>query len=83
MPSNNAQKKQSEHWEAVVRSLVQIRLQQGITQEVLADKIGCASTLVGKWESYHRVPSGFLLSCWAEALGAKIQIQHDRQQRGV
>ena len=78
MPLNDAQKKQSEHWENVVRTLVCIRQDQGITQEVLADKIGCASTLVGKWESYHRVPSGFLLSCWVEALGAKIKIQQDR-----
>lgn len=81
MPSGTTPKSPSEHWESVVGSLVSIRKEQGITQEVLADKIGCASSLVHKWECYKRFPSGFLLICWAEALGAQIQIRQDRQEQ--
>jgi DNA-binding transcriptional regulator YiaG len=55
--------------------MVAIRNAQGISQEQLAFKIGCHPSLVHKWEQHKRVPSGFMFSCWADALGAQIKIQ--------
>ena len=48
----------------------------------LSDRIGCASSLVHKWEQYKRVPSNFLLICWMDALGAQIKIK-TRQDRSI
>jgi len=70
----------SNSWQTVVNSLIQIRHETGISQEALADRIGCASSLVHKWEQYKRVPSNFLLICWMDALGAEIKIT-TRQNR--
>jgi len=46
----------------------------GMTQEELAFQIGCAKSLVHKWEQYKRVPSGFMFSCWLEALDLTIKV---------
>jgi len=62
-------------WKDIIKQLVDIRTSQGLSQEQLAFKIGCHPSLVHKWEQHKRVPSGFMFSCWADALGAKIKIQ--------
>ena len=36
--------------------------------------LGVAKGLVSKWECGIRKPSGWLFCCWAEALGAEIQL---------
>jgi|TARA_S200002703_G_scaffold88899_1_gene76767 DNA-binding transcriptional regulator YiaG len=62
-------------WKDIIQQMVAIRNAQGISQEQLAFKIGCHPSLVHKWEQHKRVPSGFMFSCWADALGAQIKIQ--------
>ncbi len=62
-------------WRDIVTDLVTIRNSKGYSQEYLADKIGCTSSLIHKWEQYKRVPSGFMFTCWADALNAKIKIE--------
>jgi ribosome-binding protein aMBF1 (putative translation factor) len=46
-----------------------------MSQEALAHEIGCASSLIHKWEQCKRVPSGFMFACWIDALEAEIKIE--------
>jgi len=61
-------------YEYVVTQLVERRQQLGISQEELSFRIGCTKSLIHKWEQYKRVPSGFMLGCWVEALGLQIEV---------
>ena len=58
----------------MVATLANLRNEQGVSQEELAHRIGCASSLVHKWEQFKRVPSGFMFVCWLDALEAEVQI---------
>jgi len=62
-------------WADIISQLVDIRKQRGYSQEELADRIGCASSLIHKWEQFKRVPSGFMFSCWLDALESQIKIE--------
>ena len=62
------------NWKELVSSLRRKRNDLSLSQEALADKIGCADSLVGKWERYERLPSGFMLLDWIEALDCSIQV---------
>ena len=62
------------NWKEVVSSLRNAREKLNLSQEALADKIGCADSLVGKWERYERLPSGFMFLDWIEAVECKIKI---------
>lgn len=64
-----------EVWRNTVTTLVQIRNQKGWSQEELAHRIGCNPSLIHKWEQGKRVPSGFMLSCWVEALDGEVEIK--------
>ena len=66
--------KVTDSYENLINQLVHRRNELGYSQEKLADRIGCASSLIHKWEQYKRVPSGFMLTCWLDALGAKIKV---------
>lgn len=61
-------------YEEMIQALVDRRLELGISQDALAEKIGCTNSLVHKWEQFKRVPSGFMLTCWLDALGAELTI---------
>jgi transcriptional regulator with XRE-family HTH domain len=61
-------------YEIMVVQLIERRKELGISQEALAFDIGCAKSLIHKWEQYKRVPSGFMLGCWVEALGLQITV---------
>jgi len=61
-------------YEKLIEQMVDHRSILGISQEELADRIGCASSLIHKWEQHKRVPSGFLFTCWLDALGCEITI---------
>ena len=61
-------------YEYIVDQLIRRRHEVQWTQEDLAHKIGCTKSLVHKWEQYKRVPSGFMLGCWVDALGLQINI---------
>tara|TARA_R110000822_G_scaffold44890_1_gene120306 strand:+ start:1169 stop:1414 length:246 start_codon:yes stop_codon:yes gene_type:complete len=71
----SAPKNISPQWSQVVEGLVGVRHQKGWSQEELADRIGCTTSLIHKWEQYKRVPSNFLLICWIDALGAQVEIK--------
>lgn len=61
-------------WQEIVDQLIHLRKSKSYSQEVLAHRIGCTSSLIHKWEQHKRVPSGFMFSCWLDALGAQIKI---------
>lgn len=63
------------NWIELVGSLVSKRNKLRISQEALADKIGCANSLIGKWERYERLPSGYMLLYWVQALECKIKVK--------
>lgn len=63
------------NWKELVSSLVEKRNKMQLSQEALAYKIGCADSLIGKWERYERLPSGFMLLDWIEALDCKLKVQ--------
>ena len=63
------------NWKELVSSLVSKRNQMQLSQEALAYKIGCADSLIGKRERYERLPSGFMLLDWIEALDCKLKVQ--------
>ena len=57
-------------------TLVQIRNQKDGHKKDTAHRIGCNPSLIHKWEQGKRVPSGFMLSCWVEALDAQNRNQN-------
>ena len=61
-------------YEIMVDQLIKRRHELGMSQEELSFEIGCAKSLIHKWEQYKRVPSGFMLGCWVEALGLQIEV---------
>ena len=62
-------------YEPMVKMLTDARLKQGLSQERLAHKMGCTTSIIHKWESHKRIPSGFMLICWLDALGYDIEIK--------
>ena len=58
----------------LIDALVARRNELGLSQERLALEIGCTISLIHKWEQYKRVQSGFMLTCWLDALGVKIKV---------
>ncbi len=61
------------NYEILVKLLIEARHERGLSQENLARKIGCTESLVHKWEQFKRMPSGFMLMCWLEALEYDIE----------
>jgi len=62
-------------YEKLIKMLIDARFEQGLSQESLAYNIGCTSSLIHKWESHKRIPSGFMLMCWLDALEYDIKVQ--------
>lgn len=60
--------------EIVAGQLRQRRLDLKVTQREVSEAIGVTEDLVTKWENGFRYPSGFLLFCWIEVLGLKMEI---------
>lgn len=58
-----------------IRELAQRRKEMGISQLELDKIIGMADGHVAKWESFARLPTGWMLSCWVEALQCEIEIK--------
>jgi len=61
--------------QSVIPQLVERRKSLGIAQADLDLEIGVANGLVAKWEVGMRKPSGFLLHCWAQALGCELALK--------
>ena len=64
-----------QNYENLVSELIDARFEQSISQEALAHSIGCTVSLVHKWETHKRIPSGFMLMCWLDALGYEIEVK--------
>ncbi len=63
------------NYEQMIQMLVAARHEQGLSQDRLAHKVGCTESLIHKWEQHKRVPSGFFLMCWLDALGYDIEVK--------
>tara|TARA_R110000824_G_scaffold120059_5_gene274665 strand:+ start:1965 stop:2210 length:246 start_codon:yes stop_codon:yes gene_type:complete len=61
----------------LISQLIKRREQLNISQEKLNETIGVADNLVGKWECGMRLPSGFLLYCWSQALNLRIELKEN------
>lgn len=53
-------------------SLRQRRMDEGMSQTDVDNKLGNAVGLVAKWEGGFRSPTGFSLYCWARALDCDL-----------
>ena len=76
-----AETKITDTYKDVINQLVSHRHRQKLTQEELAHKIGCTKSLIHKWEQYKRVPSGFLFTCWLDALGLTLKVHKKKTIR--
>jgi|TARA_R100000808_G_C2082007_1_gene105491 DNA-binding transcriptional regulator YiaG len=68
------------NYNQMVTMLIEARHEKKLSQDKLAGIIGCTESLVHKWEQHKRVPSGFFLMCWLDALGYDIEIKK-REER--
>jgi len=59
----------------MISMLIAARHEKKLSQPKLAELIGCTDSLIHKWEQHKRVPSGFLLMCWLDALGYDIEVK--------
>ena len=64
-----------QNYDLLVEMLIAARSEQNLSQEQLAHNIGCTTSLIHKWETQKRMPSGFMLICWLDALGYEIQVR--------
>ena len=69
-------------YEYIVNQLIRKRHEAGWSQEELAHRIGCSKSLIHKWEQYKRVPTGFMLGCWVDALGLQITVNEKETEQG-
>ena len=65
----------TENWQRIISDLKKYRNKKGMSQEALAGEMGIEPSLMQKWETFKRVPSGFMFSCWLDALGLGIKIE--------
>tara|TARA_R100001530_G_scaffold54610_1_gene40287 strand:+ start:3675 stop:3926 length:252 start_codon:yes stop_codon:yes gene_type:complete len=80
MPQQGRRKnpqKVEEFTKDLISKLIKRREELNISQEKLNEKIGVADNLVAKWECGMRLPSGFLLYCWTQALNLKIELKEN------
>ena len=59
----------------VIKQLAARRKELGITQLELDKIIGLADGHVGKWECFAKLPTGWMLSCWIEALQCELIVK--------
>jgi len=57
----------------LIAALCQRRRDAGISQADLDIVLGCAPGYVSKMECGDRRPGAFMLSCWSDALGLKLE----------
>ena len=71
------------NYDLLISELIFARHEVGLSQEALAELIGCTTSLIHKWETHKRIPSGFMLICWLDALGyeAIVVKKHGEQKQ--
>lgn len=70
-------------YDQLISELIFARHEAGLSQEELAETIGCTTSLIHKWETHKRIPSGFMFICWLDALGyeAIVVKRHGEQEQ--
>lgn len=58
----------------IIDTLHGARLEQGLSQRQLANRIGCSPTAVWYWETDRRIPRLDRLRQWTEALGYDLTL---------
>ena len=66
---------ESSYTKKLIKQFRKRRMQLGIAQTSVDDRLGVATGLVAKWETGYRKPTSFNLHCWAEALGCRIKLE--------
>ncbi|MBL4837642.1 MAG: helix-turn-helix transcriptional regulator [Kordiimonadaceae bacterium] len=67
-------REQDPFFQAVIRPIIDRRMELGLTQVDLDNLVGYADGLTAKYEVVNRRPSGFHLWCICEALHMTIQL---------
>jgi transcriptional regulator with XRE-family HTH domain len=62
---------------AFIKALIDARLQAGLTQEQLAEKMETSQSTIARLESGRTMPSGRTLSRYAKATGTKLRISFE------
>jgi transcriptional regulator with XRE-family HTH domain len=57
---------------ALIAELRAARLEQGLTQEEVADAVGCHRASIRDWESRYNVPLLSSAEAWARVLGRRL-----------
>lgn len=65
----------------VIIELVRARKRKNYSQEALDHVLGVSQGLVAKWECSLRMPSSFMLVCWAHALDVNLAVIQRRIER--
>ncbi len=60
----------------LIGQLVVARKRKRLSQEQLDHQLGVSAGLVAKWECYLRMPSTFMLVCWAQAVEVDLVVTH-------
>lgn len=68
-----------QHNHALPLQLRATRISQGLTIEVLANRIGVDSSCVTRWERAKTFPSLLNLEAWANALGLDILLSNPKE----
>jgi hypothetical protein len=68
-------------YDELIDQLAEKRREKNISQRDLDEIIGCASGLVGKWETKSRRPSAWNLACWISALKCKVYVDGQESER--
>lgn len=59
----------------LARELAKLRIKLGITQPMLAERLGVTRTTLANWEGGIRRPSHERLRTWAHELGADVNVE--------
>jgi transcriptional regulator with XRE-family HTH domain len=62
---------------AMIRALIEARVQAGLTQEQLAEKMETSQSTIARLESGRTMPSGRTLARYAKATGTKLRISFE------
>jgi transcriptional regulator with XRE-family HTH domain len=68
---------------AMIRALIDARVQAGLTQEQLAEKMETSQSTIARLESGRTMPSGRTLLRYAKATGTKLRISFERPKKAA
>src|SRR5208282_5040225 len=77
-----AHKKRVHHRDALICRLIDERLAQGLSQNDLAQIVGCAGTQISEWENRRHELGATKLAAWANALELDIVLLPMRERIG-